>query len=244
MDLDLEAKIKEDYEISRKNILEAERWEGKSPEAEELIKKAHEKFKELEEALLTYEESKSKADLMKALDISRELRLLSIDALEKAKEINLRLGWKVVSILAIVTAGVAAVYLATYGRISSWAIHAAFWSFFGVMTNLTYSASKHIMQRDFSKLHTSWYLSKSIQAPLIAIALLFLLVSVNFGIGEGISMNLSEMLIKQEDGKQTPSYALYGVAFVLGLFSRRAWEYLELFKDKILPRVEKKSDDS
>ena len=181
---------------------------------------------------------------MKALDTSRELRLLSIDALEKAKEINLRLGRRVIVVLAFVTGVVGAVYLAVYGRISSWAVHAAFWSFFGVMTNLTYSASRHVMRRDFSKLHLSWYLSKSVQAPLIALALLFLLVSINLGVGGGISMNLSEMLIKHEDGKQTPSYALYGVAFVLGLFSRRAWEYLELFKDKLLPRVERKSDGS
>jgi hypothetical protein len=244
MDLELEAKVKEDYEIARRNILEAERWEGKSPEAEELIKKAHEKFKELEEAVLIYEESKSKADLMKALDISRELRLLSIDALEKAREINLRLGWKVIVILAIVTGAAAVLYLATYRSISHWAIHAAFWSFFGVMTNLTYSASKHVMQRDFSKLHLSWYLSKSVQAPLIALALLFLLVSINFGVGEGISMNLSDMLIKQDSGGRSPSYALYGIAFILGLFSRRAWEYLELFKDKLLPRVEKEGGGS
>ncbi|WP_456474187.1 hypothetical protein [Candidatus Pyrohabitans sp.] len=239
MDLELEAKVKEDYEAARENILEAERCEGKSPEAEELIKKAHQKFKELEEAVLAYEESKTKADLMKALNISRELRLLSIDALEKAKEINLRMGWKVIVTLAIATGVAAVLYISSYRSISHWTIHAAFWSFFGVMTNLIYSASKHVMDRDFNRLHVSWYLSKSIQAPFIALALLFLLVSINFGIGGGVSMNFSEMIPAREEGMQTPAYALYGIAFILGLFSRRTWEYLELFKDKLLPRLEK-----
>ncbi len=232
--LELESCIREDYEISRKNIIDAEKCDGRSPEAEKLIELANKKFSELEEAVLSYEQSRSPEELMHAAGMARELRLLSSDALEKAREVSLSLGIRLTLALAVFTLTGALLYLYLIKRgFSHWTFHATFWSFFGVMTNLTYSSARHVMNRCFSRLHLGWYISKIIQAPLITLALLFLIMGISLGLESGTSVEFRAILTGQESD---PTYVLYGTSFILGLFSRRTWEYLELFKDRLLPK--------
>jgi len=220
-----------DYEEARENIIKAEEEEGKSEIVRKLIDEVGKKLDAFHKCWLKYEKDKNDQDsLEESATIAREARLLSIDALEKAKTVDLKEGLKVVKILSVL---VLILFIFYFGSHCYWHIHwfegnlwqeVVFFSLFGVLTNLTYSAAKHVLQKDFDHWHLGWYISKIPQAPFITLAIILILKNISV-----------EALGVPVDLGKAPNEVIIAVSYILGLFSRRAWELIERIKDWLLP---------
>src|SRR3989304_391231 len=100
MELNLEELAKDDYTAARANLIEAGKEEGKIKSSEELISEASKKLEFFDVNWLKYQEDKNNKDsLRECAKIARDARFLSMDALEKAKSVDLSLGIKVVKTL-------------------------------------------------------------------------------------------------------------------------------------------------
>ncbi len=229
-DLQLET-IEEDYKKVRENIIKAEEVEGKSELVSKLICESKNKIDIASRCLHQYNKDKNNTDsLVEASKNALEARILSRDALEKSKAIDLKKGLFYVKFNISLMLLIFTIYIVYhwYWNIA-WFKHDFWWeviffSLFGVLTNLTYSAAQHVLDRDFDKWHEGWYWSKIPQAPFLALALVLFLKSVNIE-ALGVPINLGT----------APDEVIVSISYILGLFSRRVWEFIERIKDWLLP---------
>ncbi len=99
-------------------------------------------------------------------------------------------------------------------------VEVAFWSFFGLLTWLLYSLQHwNRLGRDV-RLWAQWYWSKLFAGVLIAVVIVVALKQVNFG------------------PSITGSVIPVVVGFILGYYSDRARDYLDLIRDRLLPGTE------
>ena len=232
MPLELEKIAIEDYSKARENILQAEREEGSSWYIKKVISEINEKLDCFHKNWIAYENNKNdKSLLQECLKCAREARLESTNILERAKSIDIKKGLKLVISLGVAVFIIFCVYVLSH---LYWGIpwfQADFWweviffSIFGVFTNLSYRAASHVLRRDFDQWHLGWYISKIIQAPFISLAIILILRSVHIE-ALGIPINFGD----------ASNELLAGIAYILGLFSRRAWSVIERIKDWILPK--------
>lgn len=101
-----------------------------------------------------------------------------------------------------------------------------FWSLFGVLTNLIYSASQALRNGTYDPSEEPVYWSKIIYTPFISIVLVVLFP---FLISPLISHN-----VEFEVGNSNP-VVLISYSFITGFYSRRALELLNKIKDAVLP---------
>ena len=93
----------------------------------------------------------------------------------------------------------------------------AFWAFFGVMTWLLYNLQHYNRQGKDIRLWTQWYFTKMFQGVLIAVVIVVAVKQVDFG--ASISGSVIPVI----------------VGFILGYYSDKARDYLDLIRDKLLP---------
>jgi len=230
----LEEIAEQDYQKTRENILDAQSVEVKDKENEQKVKVLINEILELLDAYNSfwheYEEKKDNEALTKCARIALEARLKSEEAIILARLDNLNLGIKVVQFLTVVVGVLFVVYTATHWYWDIKWFHAVIWweviffSLFGSLTNLTYSAAMHVYMRDFDNWHMGWYWSKLPQAPFVSLAIII------------VFMNIKIMTADASiDFASASNEVIAAVAYFLGLFSRRAWKLMELIKDKLIP---------
>lgn len=234
MGLNLEEQVVEDYTEARKKILAAEEVEeeveGKVQRIETLIDEVKNKLDSFNKSWLKYQKDKDHESLAEAAAFALDARLSATNALEKARLPELSKGLSVVKTLFAVVLVLSAVYAGSHWYLGLtwfegniwWEI--VFFSLFGVLTNLTYSAAKHVLMKDFDKWQIGWYWSKIIQAPFITLAIILILKSIGV---EALSVPI--------DSEGLSNEVVIAIAYILGLFSRRAWELIERIKDWLLP---------
>lgn len=226
--------VEKDKEIARENIFKAEEEQGKSNEVRLAIDEINKKIGLSSKFLHKfYNDNKDIDSLCKAEDYAREARFLSIEALQNAKKVDLVKGLLYVKINVILMVVILAFYIfyhwyldIDWFQLDYW-WEVIFFSLFGVLTNLTYSAAKHVLNRDFDIWHRGWYLSKIFQAPFIALALILFFKSVDIE-ALGIPIKLGD----------APNEVIVAIAYILGLSSRRTWEFIERIKEWLLPLSE------
>jgi hypothetical protein len=227
-------------EIAKQNIIKAEEEpeeiDGKE-KVNSLIKVVNEKLDISQTYLLKFcKNEKDIKSLNIAVKYAREARIKSIDALEKAKSIKLCTGLFYVKfniLLMILIFEIYIIYHWYFGILwfhHDYYIEVIYFSLFGVLTNLTYSAAKHVLKQDFDIWHKGWYLSKIVQAPFITLALILFLKSVDIE-ALGIPINL----------KNAPNETIVAIAYIIGLSSRRTWEFIERIKEWLLPLSKSKN---
>jgi len=228
--LNLEELAVEDYTEAKKKIILVEELESESPLIGKLIDEVKTELDGFNKCWLKYLKNNDPDSLAEAAKIALNARILASDALKKARSVDLNKGLKVVKALLVLVFVLFAVYVSSHwywhlpwfeGNIW-WEI--VFFSLFGVLTNLTYSAAKHVLMKDFDKWHLGWYWSKIPQAPFVTLAIILILRSVSVE-ALGIPLDLGE----------ASNEVLVAIAYILGLFSRRAWELIERIKDWLLP---------
>lgn len=229
MELNLDELAQEDYAAARDNLIKTENAEGKIKSAQQLASEARKKLDSFDEYWLKYQGDKNdKESLRECVKIAREARLLSSDALEKARSVNLALGIKVVIILFFMVAAFLVLYIVWHRNIpwykGNFWLEILIFSLFGVLTNLTYSAAKHVIDKDFDKWQLGWYWSKIAQAPFISLAVILFL--------RNAQISVLQVSIDFQDASPE---IMVAVAYVMGFFSRRTWEYLEKIKDWLMP---------
>ena len=207
-----------------------------------LIDKVERKILQFWENRLQYNTSKKPKYLKKSQKLVLEAKFL-MDRIHRISELNnavfLKEGLIVVSGLAIGVCILLTLY--SYSHFFhgiSWFmapywVEVIFFSLFGVLTNLTYSATKHVIKRDFDLWHLGWYISKIPQAPFIALAFILFFKHINIE-AFGIPITLGN----------SPPEVIVAIAYILGLFSRRTWEFIERIKDWLLPLGNKKIQTS
>lgn len=229
MELNLEELAMEDYNAARANLIEAEKEGGKIKSTEEVISEANKKLEFFDVHWLIYQEDKNNKDsLRECAKIAREVRFLSTNALDKAKSVDLSLGIKVVKTLFFMVFAFLILYIVWHKDIpwykGNFWLEILIFGLFGVLTNLTYSAAKHVLDKDFDKWQIGWYWSKIVQAPFIALSVILFLRNAQVSVLQ-VSINFQEA---------SPEI-MVAVAYVMGFFSRRTWEYLEKIKDWLMP---------
>jgi hypothetical protein len=223
--------INEDCKKARENIIDTEKEEGKSELVNKWISESKKKMDMAFRCLQKFKnDEKDKDSLADAKNNAFQARILSINALEKAKAVNLKKGLFYVKFNIFLLLSIFAIYVFSHWFWNiPWFKHDFWWeviffSLFGVLTNLTYSAAKHVLNRDFDIWHEGWYWSKIPQAPFLALALILFLKSVNIE-ALGVPINIGD----------APEEVIISISYILGLFSRRAWEFIERIKDWLLP---------
>jgi hypothetical protein len=96
-------------------------------------------------------------------------------------------------------------------------VEVAFWAFFGLMTWILYNLQHSNRIGVNPILWIQWYWSKLFQGVLIAIVVVVALKQIDFG--SSITGSLIPVIM----------------GFILGYYSDRAREYLDIIRDKILP---------
>lgn len=89
----------------------------------------------------------------------------------------------------------------------------AFWSSFGILCYLLFTASHYVSRRDFDEWYQPWYLSTFLRAPFLTVILMMVVLEFVEWYGEG---NWIETYILEEGNK---TYFIAFVSFCLGLSS-------------------------
>lgn len=89
----------------------------------------------------------------------------------------------------------------------------AFWSSFGILCYLLFTASYYVSRRDFDEWYQPWYLSTFLRAPFLTVILMMVVLEFVEWYGEG---NWIETYILEEGNK---TYFIAFVSFCLGLSS-------------------------
>lgn len=111
-----------------------------------------------------------------------------------------------------------------------------YWSLFGVMANLMYSAALHLFNRDFDEYSKGWYYAKIFQAPLITLVVVLFFMYTTIDVGDIFTLTLRNASI----------YILIVVSFIMGFFSRRTYTFMTTIRDKIIkpPEGERVEDNN
>jgi hypothetical protein len=99
----------------------------------------------------------------------------------------------------------------------------AFWILFGLLVYILYNLQHYVREKSDPGLWAQWYLSKSLQGVFIAFVIVLVFVNLNIGIA-GTDLDFSN----------APMPLVIILAFVLGYYSDRAREYLDVIRDQFL----------
>jgi len=101
-----------------------------------------------------------------------------------------------------------------------------FWSFFGTLVYILWNIQKYARKKNgnFVKF-TYWYISKTATGPIIAVVIMFFLMTIEIG-GMGF--------------EGAPIGIILGASFILGYYGNLGRAYLEIIKDKYFPGEETK----
>jgi hypothetical protein len=161
------------------------------------------------------------------LEIDRDVDLIQRELIAESSAVA---GAWTVAWLATALVGLSIVYLVTHGvrgpttaAFESWPEwgpekygEVAFWSSFGVLCWLLFTASNYLARRDFDEAYRLWYVSTALRAPFICVALMVVVLEFVEWYGEG---KWIERYILEEGNK---FYFIAFVSFCLGLSSDRA----------------------
>ncbi len=116
-------------------------------------------------------------------------------------------------------------------------VEIAFWLWFGLLIFTLYNIQHYVRQQHDMGLWLQWHLSKLLQGVFIGFVIALFLIEFKFGIA-GLETDLSK----------APMPVIVVLAFVLGYYSDRARDYLDVIRDRFLsgtdvPQVEVETPD-
>ena len=135
---------------------------------------------------------------------------------------TITVAWLVVVLFFLVVAylvshGMRGRNLAAFEPWPEWGIwkygEVAFWSGFGVLCYLLFTATRYIARRDFDEWYTPWYISTFLRAPFLTVILMIVVLEFVEWYGEG---KWIETYLLEEGNK---TYFVAFVSFCLGISS-------------------------
>ena len=110
------------------------------------------------------------------------------------------------------------------------------WSLAGILVVRLWSIGKYIGREEFNPNWNWWWVAKIVQAPLLAIAVVLVLSYFELALNSGATFGFTISLRDQ------PMELVVAISFVLGLYSDKAYEFLEDLADKVLKVSERREE--
>jgi hypothetical protein len=106
------------------------------------------------------------------------------------------------------------------------------WSLMGILAARLWSIGKYMGTQDFQPDWNWWWWANIVQAPILAVGVVLALTYFELGLASGETLGLKISLRGQ------PMELTVAVSLILGLFSDRAYKFLDQLADKVLPQRE------